>query len=159
MHQPVKDSLEEYLRGVGGSFKKPLPPDFEKHLEACSECTAELSEFERHTAALRALRTPENAEPRSGFYARVMQRIDDARATSTVWAAFLEPLFAKRLAFVSATVVVLLGGYLISTERGHLRPLHNSAVVVSAGPVSDNVDSTTPQERDAVLAKLVYYGE
>ncbi len=158
MHQPVRDSLEEYLRGVGGTFRKPLPPDFEKHLEACGECSAELSEFERHTAALSALRTPEDAEPRSGFYARVMQRIDEARATSTVWAAFLEPLFAKRLALVSAAVVVLLGTYLVSTERSHLSPLHNSAVVVNSGPV-DNVDSTTPQERDAVLAKLVYYGE
>jgi hypothetical protein len=158
MHQPVKDRLEEYLRGVGGGFQKPLPPDFENHLEACGECSAELSEFERHTTALRSLRAPQDAEPKSGFYARVRQRIDEARATSSVWAAFLEPLFAKRLAIASAALVVLLGTYLVSTERGDLSRTHNSAaVVVNAGP--DDVDSTTPQERDAVLAKLVYYGE
>ena len=154
MHQPVKDNLEEYLRDVSGRFQKPLPPDAEKHLEACGECRTELKEFERQTVALRSLRTPDDAEPRPGFYARVMQRIDEARASSSVWAAFLEPLFAKRLALASAALVVLLGTFWISTEPrdSGVRP----AVTVQTAV---DLDNTTPQERDAVLAKLVSFGD
>lgn len=151
MHQPVKDGLEEYLRGVGGQIQKAMPPEFNNHLEACSDCSAELSEFERHTKALRSLRAPDSAEPKAGFYARVMQRIEEARASSSVWSVFLEPFFARRLAVVSGVLVVLLGSYLITAERSE----HHGQVVIN-GPVIDN---TTPQERDAVLAKLVYNGE
>jgi anti-sigma factor RsiW len=152
MHQPVKDNLEEHLRGVGGRFQRPLPPEVEQHLEACGACAAELREFERQTATLRALRAPEDAEPRAGFYARVMQRIDEARASSSVWAAFLDPLFAKRLAFASAALVLLLGTFLISTER--------ISTPVAPGPAVAAEDSgATPQERDAVLAKLVSFTE
>jgi len=154
MHQHVRENLEEYLRGVGGPFQKPLPPDVEKHLDACGECQTELKEFERQTVALRSLRTPEDAEPRPGFYARVMQRIDEARATSSVWAAFLEPLFAKRLALASAALVVLIGTYLFSTEPHDLGVPQPTTLVQKA-----DFDNTTPQERDAVLAKLVSFGD
>jgi anti-sigma factor RsiW len=154
MHQPVRDNLEEYLRGVSGRFQKPLPPDVENHLEACGECRTELSEFESHTMALRALRTPDDAEPRPGFYARVMQRIDEARASSSVWSVFLEPLFAKRLALASAALVVLLGTFWISTES---RDSGVSPAVTVQTAV--DLDNTTPQERDAVLAKLVSFGD
>lgn len=154
MHEPVKENLEEYLKGVGGWFQKPLPSDVEKHLEACGECRIELQEFERQTVALRCLRTPAEAEPRPGFYARVMQRIDEARTTSSVWAAFLEPLFAKRLALASAALVLLIGTYLFSTEP------HDLGVPQTATSVQQaDLDNTTPQERDAVLAKLVSFGD
>jgi predicted anti-sigma-YlaC factor YlaD len=154
MHQPVKDNLEEYLRGVSGRFQRRLPPDVEKHLEVCGECRTELKEFERQTVALRALRTPADVEPRPGFYARVMQRIDEARATSSVWAAFLEPFFAKRLVLASAVLVVFIGAYLVSTESHDLGVPQRTRVVQTA-----DLDNTTPQERDAVLAKLVSFGE
>jgi anti-sigma factor RsiW len=154
MHQHVRDSLEEYLRGVGGPFQKPLPLDVEKHLDACGQCQTELKDFERQTVALRSLRTPQDAEPRPGFYARVMQRIDEARASSSVWAAFLEPLFAKRLALASAALVVLIGSYLFSTEPHDLGAPRSTTVVQKA-----DFDNTTPQERDAVLAKLVSFGD
>ena len=154
MHQPVRDNLEEYLRGVSGRFQKPLPPDVENHLEACGECRTELSEFERQTLALQALRTPDDAEPRPGFYARVMQRFDEARASSSVWAAFLEPLFAKRLALAAAALVVLFGTFWISTE-----PRDSGVLPAVTVQTAVDLDNTTPQERDAVLAKLVSFGD
>src|SRR5579859_3426574 len=155
MHQPVKDSLEDYLRGTDGRFLRPLPAEVEDHLEACGECKSELKDLERQAVALRSLRAPAGFEPRGGFYARVMQRIDEARASSSVWSAFLEPLFAKRLAVVSATLVVLIGTYLFTTERA------DAALQPSVASVAQsvNVDNTTQQERDAVLAQLVDFAQ
>jgi len=156
MHQPVKGSLEDYLRGTDGRFLRPLPPEVEDHLEACDECNAELKDFESDAVALRSLRAPTGFEPRGGFYARVMQRIDEARASSSVWSAFLEPLFAKRLALISATLVVLIGTYLVTTERADAALQQHSGAAFAQ---SVNVDNTTQQERDAVLTQLVDFSE
>jgi len=108
-------TLEEYLRGVRRTVPETrFPPDVEKSSGSIAVSAGrKLSEFERQTLALRALRTPDDAEPKPGFYARVMQRIDEARASSSVWSVFLEPLFARRLALASAALVVLLGTFWI----------------------------------------------
>lgn len=164
MHQPVKDNLEEYLRDVSGKYGRAIPEEMETHLSSCAECAGELSQLELQSAALQSLRAPAGAELSAGFYARVMQRIDDARATNSVWAAFLEPIFAKRLFYASATLLVLLGSYLVSSEsadHGFYNP-PAAATVVNAPPdvatnaTPDDVD-TTPQERDAVLVSLAGY--
>ena len=84
MHQPIKDNLEDYLRGVGGKFTRPVPPEMKAHLDSCGECAEKLTQLERQSVALRSLRAPDDVEPRAGFYARVMQRIEDARATNSV---------------------------------------------------------------------------
>lgn len=164
MHQPVKDNLEEYLRGVGGPFTRPLPPEMKAHLASCSECAEKLSQLERQSVALRSLRAPEDLEPRVGFYARVMQRIEEARATNSVWSAFLDPVFAKRLIYASATLVLLLGTYLVSTEPGDLAAGYQPTAVVApthevAATADDPDNSTSPQERDAVLVNLAAYHE
>jgi len=162
MHQPVKDNLEEYLRGVSGKYGRAIPDEMETHLSSCAECASELSELELQSAALQSLRAPSEAELPAGFYARVMQRIDDARATNSVWAAFLEPIFAKRLFYSCATLLLLLGSYLISSETADHGLYNQPATVVSTPPdvaanaAPDDVD-TTPQERDAVLVSLASY--
>jgi hypothetical protein len=164
MHQPVKDNLEEYLRDGRGMFPKPLPPDMEAHLESCGECAEQLRQLQSQSEALTSLRAPANLEPRAGFYARVMQRIDEARATRSVWSAFLEPVFAKRLIFASATLVVLLGTYLFSTEPVDMAPGYQPTTIVATprqvSVTPDDPDiSTSPQERDAVLVNLAAYHE
>jgi hypothetical protein len=134
----------------------------EAHLSSCGECASELELIEKQTLALRALRSPEGLEPRSGFYARVMQRIEDARAANSVWSVFLEPVFAKRLVYASITMVLLLSTYMIATEPGDQGAYHAPATVSAPGPqmASDDADSTaTPQERDAVLVNLAAYQE
>jgi hypothetical protein len=162
MHQPVKDSLEEYLRGMGGKFESAVPQDMAAHLGSCRECADELSELERQSVALRSLRAPDALELRAGFYARVMQRIDDARTSNSVWSAFLDPIFAKRLVLASGTLVVLLGTYLISTEPGYPTSSPAPAAVAVSSPdataTSDEPENvTSPQERDAVLVSLASY--
>jgi hypothetical protein len=164
MHQPVKDSLEEYLKGMGGAFTRPLPSEMEAPLASCRECAEELRRLERQAVVLRSLRAPEDLEPSAGFYARVMQRIEEARATNSVWSAFLDPIFAKRLVFACATLVVLLGTYMVSTEPGDIAMGYQPTVV--AGPAhqvastADDPDgSPSSQERDAVLVNLAAYQE
>ncbi|HTU32883.1 MAG TPA: hypothetical protein VMF66_03680 [Candidatus Acidoferrum sp.] len=136
----------------------------EAHLSSCGECASELDLIEKQTLSLRALRSSEAVEPRSGFYARVMQRIEDARAANSVWSVFLEPVFAKRLVYASITMVLLLSTYIIATEPGNQAVYHAPATVTAPAPQmassSDDADSTaTPQERDAVLVNLAAYQE
>ena len=162
MHKPVKDNLEEYLRGLGEASIKPVPRDMEAHLASCPGCAGELSQLTSQAAALRALRAPADQEPRSGFYARVMQRIDEARATNSVWSAFLDPIFGKRLIYACATLVLLFGTYLVSTEPGDTASNHEPTVAVAPvhQPAADDPDNgTSPQERDAVLVNLAAYQE
>ena len=161
MHQPVKDNLEEYLRGVGGKFVKRVPPEMESHLDSCGECAAELNGLQAQALAVRsAFGVPAGLEPRSGFYARVMQRIEDARASNSVWSAFLDPVFARRLVYLSATLVLLFGTYLVSTTpAGGLGQMPPSVSVSTASAVSNADDLATPQERDAVLVNLAAYQE
>jgi hypothetical protein len=166
MHQPVKDNLEDYLKGVSGNYSRAVPPEMKTHLDSCGECAEELGVLAMHSAALRSLRAPGAPEPQAGFYARVMQRIDEARATNSVWAAFLEPIFARRLFYASATLLLVLGSYLVSTEAGEPgaaganTPSATIAVITPSAGASatpDDSDGTTPQERDAVLVNLASF--
>jgi hypothetical protein len=164
MHEPVKDNLEDYLRGLGGKFARRTPADMQTHLDSCGECASELELLEQQALSLRALRAPAGLEPRAGFYARVMQRIDEARAANTVWSAFLDPIFGRRLVYASVTLALLLGAYLVSTEPRdysvYQTPPTVSAPATQAAISSDDADGVaTPQERDAVLVNLAAYQE
>ena len=164
MHQPVQDHLEEHLKAYASNFERAVPPEMQAHLASCPECADELRRLEQHAVLLRSLRA-EGVEPKAGFYARVMQRIDDARAKASIWSVFLEPVFSRRLVFASVALVVLLGTYLISTEPSG----RDTAVVApqiaitqpqtETAPGAEFVDGTPQQERDAVLVSLASYQE
>lgn len=162
MHKPVRDNLEEYLRSKAGGFEGVIPRDMEQHLSSCRECAEELGILAQQAGTLRMLRA--DAEPRPGFYARVIQRIDDARQKSTIWAAFLEPAFARRIVFASVALVLLLGTYLVSTEPGAstVQPAQTVIEAQQSSPSASDVrfdDGTPAQERDAVLVNLASYQE
>lgn len=160
MHQPVRDNLEEYLRNRAGKLTS-VPKEMEAHLASCGDCGEQLRQLEEQSVVLRGLRAPDDVEPRAGFYARVMQRIEDARATSSVWSAFLEPHFAKPLIYASATLVLLLGTYLVSTEPHDMSVGQQPPVAMApahhATATADDFDTPSPQERDAVLVDLAAY--
>jgi len=111
MHQPIRDNLEEYLKG---STRK-VPQEFQTHLEACEQCASELRLYQGQAEMLRCLRTAGEVDPRAGFYARVMDRIEQ-QGRFSVWSALLQPHFGRRLAMASAVLVMLLGTYLVTTE-------------------------------------------
>jgi len=161
MHQPIKDSLEEYLKGT----TQQVPQAFHAHLVACEECASELRLLETQANMLRSLRFVADVAPHPGFYARVMERVEEQGRVS-VWSVFLQPSFGRRLAIASAALVVLLGTYLITTEPGDqsvaaIPPIvstHTVNVPASeAGAIPDSLQQQ--RQRDAVLVDLASFHE
>ena len=151
MHQPITDGLEAYLAGE----KTGLPETFNEHLESCPECTDELSAMSRQSRLLGVLRT--NVEPRPGFYARVIERIEQ-QVRPSIWSLMLEPAFGRSIAVVCAVLTLVMGTYLIATEPGeHMsRP---AAAIVTQDVAQQETPATAQQDRDAVLVNLASYQE
>lgn len=141
MHQPVRDSLEDYLNRRGD---REMPSEMAAHLTQCQPCARELAELENQSSLLRTLRT--QCEPPPGFYARVMDRID-RQVDNSIWAVLLRPNFGRRIAIASAAMAVLLGSYLITSEHRATTPASREI----------SQESTLPQQRDAVLVNLASY--
>lgn len=147
MHQPIIDGLEAYLAGEPG-------PEFVEHLASCPQCreTAEL--IAGQTSLVRSLRASAEIEPSPGFYSRVMDRIEGQRP-STIWSAFLEPLFAKRLVYASLALFVILSGIFLSTDV----PMDQVASIDEVAPVAAQA-SSGQTDRDTVLVQLsTWHGE
>ena len=152
MHGSTRDRLEELLaaRGAAGGDS-----GVGKHVSSCPECSAEIEGMKTQADLLQLLRAPEGIEPTPGFYARVLQRIEQ-RAKQSIWAVFIYSPFGKRLVFASLTVALALGTYVVSEEsrEGHLlgastiaQELHDDAVV----------EGDQAQQRDAVLANFAVH--
>jgi hypothetical protein len=160
MHQQIRESLEVWLRGkdyLKGSASD-IPTQFHKHLGECEECTNELQSLEVQSELLRSLRSPEGMEPRVGFYARVMERIE-ARPAS-VWSVFLDPKFGFRLAVASASLIALLGIYLVTSEPSGPEFASTPAIVSTDIPSASEVSEDGPrqqQQRNEVLVDLASY--
>ena len=157
MHQPIRDNLEDYLKGPA----RKMPQEFQAHLAACGECASELRMFETQSEMLQSLRAGEEMEPRAGFYARVMDRIEQ-QGKSSIWSMLLEPNFGRRLAMASAALVLLLGTYLVTAERSEPEFASNPDVVFTDAPQAQSAvaqqDSLQQQrDRDAVLVNLAGY--
>lgn len=167
MHREIKNHIEDVLAG-----SQP------EHLSQCGECRSEVRGMQEHTALLRGLRAPEDfaAEPRPGFYARVMERIE-AEGPISIWNLFIESAFGRRIAVASMALALLLGVYLVTSERSAEDPmiaeqpsqqavpgpLEQQLIVAGEdGParIITQVDQSAGQSsQDAVLADLVTYQE
>jgi predicted anti-sigma-YlaC factor YlaD len=154
MHQPIRDNLEEYLKG---STRK-VPQEFHTHLEMCEECAGELRLYQGQAEMLRLLQPQGDLYPRAGFYARVIDRVEQEQRSS-IWSALLQPNFGSRLAMASAVLVMLLGTYFVTSES--IEPQVVSTDVVFTGPqASADQDGLQRQrQRDAVLVNLAAYHE
>jgi hypothetical protein len=94
-----------------------------------------------------------------------MGRIEEQDRRS-VWSVFLQPSFGRRLAIASATLVVLLGTYLVTTEPGDQNVVLAPSTVATdsvnvaateAGVVPDTLQQQ--RQRDAVLVDLASFHE
>ena len=108
MHGVVRNRLEDLLRA---DRSKPLP----EHLASCAECLSELNLMKSQSMQLAALRAAEVLEPSPGFYARVLQRIEESEYDS-FWAFFVDSTFSKRLAAASLTIAAG-AGYVYGVRR------------------------------------------
>jgi hypothetical protein len=151
MHGSMRDRLEDLL----GAEQSTGHGSGSDHLSSCLSCSTELEKMRAQSEMLRLLRSPEEAEPTAGFYARVLQRIEE-RAKESIWSAFIYSRFANRLVYASLTVALALGSYVIAQESrdGHLR---------THSMVADNAHTGAPvfgdqsQQRDAVLENFAAY--
>ncbi len=150
MHQPVKDGLEDYLSG-----KRTRTGELEAHLGVCAECAAELGELQQQTRLIRSLNAGP-VEPAPGFYARVLQRIEE-RVKPSIWSILLQPAVGRRIAMASAALTLVVGGYLVTSERSfHERAQAAIAAQRDSGAVTQDAGDT-PQDRDAVLVNLASF--
>jgi len=176
MHRVIRDHLEQVLADShaapsGGSAHSGIgndtqgDQDHQLHLEQCDGCRSEIEAMRRHAMALRQLRS--GAEPRPGFYARVMERIEAQRARS-IWNVFSESSFGRNLAVASMALAVLLGVFLLTSEQFADTNSNQPVQMISAAlPGEDqpasNVrfvpGSSVVPDRDAVLVNLVTYRE
>lgn len=109
MHREISERLEDVLSGA--------PTDLTaKHLTNCHDCRDEIAAMEAQATLVRRLRAPSEAEPRAGFYARVLERIE-AEGPISIWNLFVESPFGKRIALASFALAMLLGIYLVTAER------------------------------------------
>jgi hypothetical protein len=104
---------------------------------------------------LETLRPAESVEPEPGFYARVMQRIEET-AKDSIWAVFIYSPFGKRLAYASLTIAVMLGTYVVTQESQEGTLASRNAVVQNAH-YDPPVFGTQAQQRDAVLANFAVH--
>jgi anti-sigma factor RsiW len=153
MHEPVIQRLEEYLDG-GGPY-----PEVESHLSNCDDCRNELEAMRAQSTLLRRAFKVE-AEPDPAFYARVMGRIE-TQARPSVWSLFAESMFAKRLAYASATFLVLVGVVFVSAEQDQATAFGDPGVVLAGDerytPVNMDTDTDTERDREVVLVNLTTY--
>jgi len=142
-------------------------------LGECGECAGELRAIEEQSQLLRSLASARDIEPRAGFYARVMERIEAQPAS--IWSVFLDPKFGFRLAVASAALIALLGTYLVTSEPGGPELASSPAVVLTDTPRVTGASIQTEasgqretsiqqedgprqqQQRDAVLVDLASY--
>jgi hypothetical protein len=148
MHRQMRHSLEDFLRVDDDLKGSDLSTEFQAHLGECGECAKELRALQAQAQLLRSLKDVGNVEPRAGFYARVMERIE-ARPAS-MWSVFLDRKFGLRLAIGSAALAALLGTYLVTSEP--------SGPEAASAPLVVSTDiPRQQQQRDAVLVDLASY--
>ncbi len=166
MHQEIRQSLEDFLRDDDYKKGPGLPTEFHTHLGECGECAGELKSLEAQSQLLRSLRSTRDIEPRAGFYARVMERIEAQPAS--IWSVFLDRKFGFRLAVASAALIALLGTYLVTSEPSGPESASSPAVVLTDTPraTAASIQETSVQQedgprqqeqRDAVLVDLASY--
>jgi hypothetical protein len=109
------------------------------------------------SAMFQALRTPGEIEPSVGFYARVMNRVE-TQARPSVWSLFGESLFAKRLAYASATALVLLGTVFVSsTTEAPMNEIQPEVVLSGLSDPPPVTMDDQQKDREVVLVNLATY--
>ena len=155
MHELVKQRLEEYLKGAADTA---FPREFTEHLETCEKCRNELHSIEQHSQLLHVLRWQREAEPRAGFYARVMERIEDQRKVS-MWNVFLEPAFVRRIATASLVLMLLLGSYFALTEGQSAHTPNAAEAIMAVEDHPPGLGTNQDRDRNTILVTLATYQE
>jgi predicted anti-sigma-YlaC factor YlaD len=152
MHRVIQDHLEQVLA-------ESQVRECDSHLDQCDECRGEIEAMRQQARLLRELRT--ETEPRPGFYARVMERIEAQRPIS-IWNVFSDSPFGRRIAVASMALALLAGVYLVTSEQ--MAEQNNPTVQFLSDKLADEgqpsvIMKSGQPNRDAVLVNLVTYRE
>ena len=151
MHGSVREGLENLLAAKPSAATKKAAD----HVSGCKTCTSEVEAMRLHSQLLKTLQAPAAVEPGAGFYARVLQRIEE-RAKHSIWWVFVYSPAGKRLAYASLALSLALGSYVVAAESndGHL-----AAKAIVAHGQSNHYDAlvvgTADEQRAAVLQNFV----
>ncbi|HEY1754346.1 MAG TPA: hypothetical protein VGG72_03045 [Bryobacteraceae bacterium] len=154
MHRWVRDKLEDIL---AGNASLAANSNNERHLKHCAECQDDLAAMREQQILLRSLRAPEEAEPRAGFYARVIERIE-AQGAASIWSLFFDSAAGRGLAMASMVLALSVGVYLVSSEHYAAPQTRPGLTAPGAGVDSAGMLTGSP-DRNAVLVNLVTYRE
>jgi hypothetical protein len=152
MDQPIRKRLEDYLSGMDEASRR----DFEAELARDQRTLDEVRIMRQHAELLRTLRAPEEVDPAPGFYARVMDRIESQRPVS-VWDVFLQPVFARRVAYVSLALLLVFGFLTVSAEMEPEVVSASPEAILAERPVSPALGRDQERDREVVLVNLATY--
>jgi len=166
MDRRIQDQLEEYLHGVGrqDDSSSARAAEFQSALATTDEETRNVAQLmEVQARLLRTLRPPAedtaDLAPTPGFYARVMNRIEEQRPRS-IWNYFLEPRFSRRLAFASASLLALLTFAFVTSDTADAPMQAAVPEHIMAEPEPTPVTAVSQSEgRDVMLRQLTVYSE
>ncbi len=154
----LRDNLEEYLSGTLSDGKRKA---VEAHLAAHPEAAEEWSGFLDSASLFEPLRVgPEEAEQAPGFYARVMERVEEERSTP-FWNVFLRPAFVRQLVFACLMWFAMLGAYVTVFGTGDASPQIAESIVTEQPLPEYNVRMGTNllENRNSMLAVLMAAGD
>jgi len=162
MHRHVREHLEEVLAEPESGKTRGIAAE---HLSECAECRGEVALMREQAALLREWRAPEEKEPRPGFYARVLERIE-AEGPASIWNLFFDSTVGHRVAIVSLALAALMCVCLLSWERLFSDAAQDYQPFASelrgqvvAGEDQPGIVLTGAPDQDSVLVNLVTYRE
>ena len=151
MHAVVMQSLEEFL---SGTLNPAAQRDIEAHLKSCDTCRSEIRSMQEMSEWFGSLRPEESAAPSPGFYARVIQQVEQQRVVPSLTNLFgLDLAFGRRLVFACLLTLAVLGSYLVSRETAY--PAGPSPEAIMAQQESPAFDSGAAP--DNMLVTLTAY--
>jgi anti-sigma factor RsiW len=154
MHGLIRDRLEDYLGAPG----RKLPLEIEQHLRNCEECREELSWMQEQSRLLRSLAASREFDPAPGFYARVVNRAE-AQQGGSVWTAFLDPVFGRRLSAVALAMVMLIVSLMVFAERSRQPERFAAADAMVVNEERPPLGIDRDRDRETVFVTLATYNE
>jgi hypothetical protein len=149
MHRQMRDQVEQVLAGTSDASTAT-------HLTECADCREQIAGMREQAGLLRELRTSgaglSDAEPRAGFYARVMERIE-AQGAESIWSMFFDSPLGRRVAMASMALALCLSVYVVSSEQMAGR----GAAPASRGVARRSAPGPFSPDSDTVLVNLVTY--